>query len=197
MEKRLKMEVIRSYENYGDYLLHQKEKSLDPKRVNKWLSEEWEPKVKMFKAVFSRNKQYLKINGKALGICARTGQEILALQELGMDAIGVDIAPHPPLVIQGDAHDLPFEDSIFDFVFSNSFDHSIYPDKFLSEMQRVLKSGGYGILHLQLTKNVDNYAENIILDDSPVIELLKFSEVIKREKLSDSCYNREIVFIKK
>lgn len=191
------MKVLRDYKNYEDYIRHQKEKSLDPKRVEKWLNEEWTPKVKMFKEIFDSNKEYLKKDGKALGICARTGQEIVALQELGMDAIGIDIAPHPPLVVQGDAHDLSFEDGEFDFVFSNSFDHSIYPDKFLSEMQRVLKSGGYGLLHLQLTKNVDNYAENVIVEDNGVVDLLNNSEVVKRENIKGACYNREIVFRKK
>jgi len=191
------MKVLRDYKNYEDYIRHQKEKSLDPKRVEKWLNEEWTPKVKMFKEIFDSNKEYLKKDGKALGICARTGQEIVALQELGMDAIGIDIAPHPPLVVQGDAHDLSFEDGEFDFVFSNSFDHSIYPDKFLSEMQRVLKSGGYGLLHLQLTKSVDNYAENVIVEDNGVVDLLNNSEVVKRENIKGACYNREIVFRKK
>ena len=134
--------------------------------------------------------------GKALGICARTGQEVVALNNLGLDAIGVDIAPHPPLVIEGDAHDLPFEDNEFDFVFSNSFDHSIYPAKFISEMERVLKPGGYGLLHLQLTKKVDDYAENIITSEDPVISLLTDSKVCKNKNIKGSCYNKELVFEK-
>ena len=190
------MKIVREYSSYEDYIDHQKEKSLDSKRVKKWLNEEWDQKIRMFTKIFKRNKEFLTDGGKALGICARTGQEIVALKNLGMDSIGVDIAPHPPLVIQGDAHDLPFEDNEFDFVFSNSFDHSIYPDKFLSEMQRVLKPNGFGLLHLQLTESVDNYAENIIVDSSSVKDLLKDSTVVKEEKLRRSCYNREIVFRK-
>jgi len=190
------MKVIRDYDNYEDYVAHQKEKSLDPKRVEKWLNEEWKPKVRMFTQIFQRNNEYLTEGGKALGICARTGQEIAALKDLGMEAIGVDIAPHPPLVIKGDAHDLSFEDGEFDFAFSNSLDHSIYPEKFLSEMQRVLKSGGYGLLHLQLTENVDNYAENVIVSDQSVIDLLDCSEIVKSEKIPDINYNREIIFRK-
>jgi SAM-dependent methyltransferase len=190
------MKIVREYSSYEDYIDHQKEKSLDSKRVKKWLNEEWDQKIRMFTKIFKKNKEFLTDGGKALGICARTGQEIVALENLGMDAIGVDIAPHPPLVIQGDAHDLPFEDNEFDFVFSNSFDHSIYPDKFLSEMQRVLKPNGYGLLHLQLTKTVDDYAENIIVNSSSVKDLLDNSTVVKEEKLRRSCYNREIVFKK-
>ena len=150
----------------------------------------------MFYNHFKRNEKYLTEKGMALGVCARTGQEIEALKQLGMDAIGVDIVPYPPLVILGDAHNLPFEDNTFDFVFSNSLDHSIYPVLFLGEMRRVLKKGGYGMLHLQITNEVDGYAENILLDDKPVIELLSNVEIIKNKELKDICYHREIVFKK-
>jgi SAM-dependent methyltransferase len=190
------MKVTREYEDYQLYLDHQKEKSDDPKRVKKWLNEEWDQKIKMFTKIFESNSAYLTAGGKALGICARTGQEVVALNNLGLDAIGVDIAPHPPLVIEGDAHDLPFEDNEFDFVFSNSFDHSIYPAKFISEMERVLKPGGYGLLHLQLTKKVDDYAENIITSEDPVISLLTDSKVCKNKNIKGSCYNKELVFEK-
>jgi len=190
------MNVSREYEDYQRYLDHQKEKSEDPKRVKKWLNEEWNQKIDMFTKIFKKNEEYLTDGGKALGVCARTGQEVVALNNLGMDAIGIDIAPHPPLVIEGDAHNIPFEDDEFDFVFSNSFDHSIYPDKFVSEMERVLKPGGYGLLHLQLTKKVDNYAENIITSEAPVIALLTNSIICKNEDLKRQCYNKEIVFRK-
>jgi len=187
------MKIIRDYNNYQTYLDHQKVKSLNPKRIETWLKE-WEPKVEMFTDHFKRNEKYL--GGKALGICARTGQEIAAMKILGMDAIGIDIVDYPPLVIKGDAHDLPFKDNEFDFVFSNSLDHSIYPETFLKEMQRVLKVGGYGLLHLQLTEDVDKYAENIILNDKSVIELLTDVEIIKVRTIKDICYNKEIVFKK-
>ena len=91
---------------------------------------------------------------------------------------------------------LPFEDNEFDFVFSNSFDHSIYPAKFISEMERVLKPGGYGLLHLQLTKKVDDYAENIITSEDPVISLLTDSKVCKNKNIKGSCYIKELVFEK-
>jgi len=190
------MKVIREYDDYNNYLEHQKEKSLDPARIEKWKGKEWEPKVEMFTKIFQRNEEYLTKGGRALGICARTGQEIVALQNLGMDAIGIDIAPHPPLVIQGDAHDLSFEDEEFDFVFSNSFDHSIYPEKFLSEMQRVLKQGGYGLLHVSLSEGVDDYAENIIVDLQPILDLLIYCDICETRIIKRTSYNRELVFKK-
>ena len=186
------MKIIRDYNNYQTYLDHQKVKSLNPKRIETWFKE-WEPKVKMFTKHFQRNKKYL--GKKALGICARTGQEIEAMNNLGMDAIGIDIVPYPPLVIKGDAHDLPFPDNTFDFVFSNSLDHSIYPEVFLKEMKRVLKVGGYGLLHLQLMGEVDEFAENIITDTDSVIKLLN-CEIVENRNINDICYNKEIVFQK-
>ena len=190
------MQIIRDYNNYEDYLKHQKEKSLNAEWIEKWLGELWQPKVKMFLSHFKRNKDYLTKGGRALGVCARTGQEIEALNELGMSAIGIDIVPYPPLVIFGDAHELPFENKEFDFVFSNSLDHSIYPKLFLSEMLRVLKPNGYGMLHLQITGQVDGYAENRLLNNRSVIELLKPSKIVENREIKDNCYNREIVFKK-
>lgn len=184
------MLIIREYSDYNDYLNHQKEKTLIRQ---KQLLREWESKIMMFIGHFDRNKTYIK--GRALGVCARTGQEVEALNRMGCDAIGVDIVPHPPLVIKGDAHKLPFNDNEFDFVFSNSLDHSIYPEVFLSEIKRVLKPGGYGMLHLQLTKDVDIYAENIILNHKEVVNLLD-AEIVEARDIEDICYNKEIIFKK-
>ena len=77
---------------------------------------------------------------KCLCFGARTGQEVVALNEIGMEAKGIDIVPQEPYVIKGDIHDAPFVDDTFDFVFTNIVDHSIYPQKFMSEIERVLKS---------------------------------------------------------
>ena len=188
------MKIIRKYNNYQQYLDHQKEKSLNTKRIKKWLNEDWQPKVDMFLKHFKRNQEY--ISGKALCICARTGQEVDALNQLGIDAIGIDIVAYPPLVIEADAHDLPFMGNTFDFVFSNSLDHSIYPSKFLSEMKRVLKPSGFGLLHLQITDEVDIYAENIIFNTESVIDRLTSSKIIENRQIKDIWYNREIIFKK-
>ena len=189
------MQIIRKYNNYQKYLNHQKEKSLNPKRIENWLNGEWQSKVDMFTDHFKRNEKYLN-GGKALGVCARTGQEIEALNLLGMDAIGIDIVPYPPQVVYGDAHQLPFKDRQFDFVFSNSLDHSIYPKVFLNEIKRVLKTGGFGMLHLQVTKQVDLYAENIILDERDVLDTMTYEKIVENREIEDICYNREIIFKK-
>ncbi len=99
---------------------------------------------------------------------------------MGSDAIGIDICPHPPHVIEADMHDLPFEDETFDFIFSNVFDHALYPEKKVSEIERVLKKGGKVVLHIQEegtnSTPLDVYAEtevdNIYLD---IITMFKIS----------------------
>ena len=44
-----------------------------------------------------------------------------------------------PLVELGDMHNLKYDDKTFNFVFSNILDHSLYPQKSISEIERVLK----------------------------------------------------------
>ena len=41
-----------------------------------------------------------------------------------------------------DLHNLKQSDSSFDLIFTNIFDHSLYPQKFCYEMERVCKPGG-------------------------------------------------------
>ena len=190
------MKVLRKYDKYKDYIAHQKVKSTNKDWRRRWLTSEWDSKVQMFYSHFKRVKKYLKPQGRALGICARTGQEIEALNRLGMYAIGVDIVPQPPLVELGDAHHLPHNCNTFDFVFSNSLDHSIYPEVFLNEMRRVLKTTGFGMLHLQLTEEVDAYAENIVVDPDTVIEKMNNVKIYESRPLEDKTYNWEIIFKK-
>ena len=193
------MKTVRSYSDYDDYKKHQKKKTLDPVRREKWLGAEWQEKITMFTELFKRVQDVFNEGDRALCLCARTGQEVVALNDMGLDAIGVDLVEAPPLVIEGDIHDLPFEDNTFDFAFCNSFDHSLYPDKFLEEMQRVLKPGGHGLLHLQLMSNPDQYAENIITTADPVINRLTKCEMVKSRSLNGvphATYHWELLFRK-
>ncbi|KAG0628964.1 hypothetical protein M758_1G066600 [Ceratodon purpureus] len=80
---------------------------------------------------------------KVMCIGARLGQEVVAFQEIGVaDAIGIDLVPAPPLVIHGDIRHHPFPDSTFGFEFSNVFDHALFPQRFVSEIERTLKPSG-------------------------------------------------------
>ncbi len=169
----------REYKDYQEYIDHQKEKTEDPTKREKWLNEEWEYKINAFKKIFDLD--VLKECKTALCVCARMGQEVVALREIGIDAVGIDLVPHPPLVIEGDMHDLKFEDNSFDFVFSNSFDHSLYPEKFISEIERVASK----YIYLQLQDNViqDYYTATQIKDIKEVLDLFKDVHIIKSENI--------------
>jgi len=171
------------YNTYQDYLDHQKEKTLDPQRREKWLGKEWESKLTGFNEVFQRHSDVLKTCRKAICIGARTGQEVKALRDLGIDAIGIDLVPHPPLVIEGDMHNIPFEDGSFDFAFSNCFDHSLHPDRFISEMERVTKPGGHALIQLQIGVSQDKYTETKVKSSSQVTKLFKQSKIVEDKQI--------------
>lgn len=162
---------MKKYNRYEDYIEFQKTKTLDPARRKKWLNEEWDSKISGFEAEFRRHGSLLKSTDKVLCLGARTGQEVVALKNLGIkDVIGIDIVPHEPHVILGDMHNLQFGEATFDFVYSNVIDHSIDPAKMLSEIERVLKIGGRALIQIQLGINQDEYTEFKI--ENPVHDIL-------------------------
>ena len=88
---------MKEYKDYESYINHQKEKTLDSTRREKWLGEEWRLKIDGFKQEFSKLKNFLTPDKKCLCLGSRTGQEVVALKEIGVkEAIGLDIVPHKP-----------------------------------------------------------------------------------------------------
>ena len=176
----LKRKIGEDYKTYEDYINHQKIKTTNPKKRKKWLGKEWQWKIDVFTDNFSRLKSVgLKKNSKCLCLGARTGQEVVALNNLGYNAIGIDIVPYEKAnVFLGDIHNLDYENNSFDFAFTNIFDHSIYPDKFVQETERVLKSGGLALFQLQLNCKSDEFCENEISTGKSVINLFQKSHVI-------------------
>jgi SAM-dependent methyltransferase len=153
--------VIRKYDSYSDYVEFQKTKTNDPVRRKKWLNEEWDLKLSGFIKEFSKIKEagYIKNGMQALCLGARTGQEVVALQSLGLVAIGIDLVPQEPYVVEGDIHDLKYNDDSFDFVYTNIIDHTIHPDVMMKEAERVLKPGGYLMIQMQAGIHQDEYTE--------------------------------------
>ena len=187
------------YDNYQKYLDHQKEKTTDPERIKKWMNEEWTIKYEGFKEIFERNKQFLidKMNAICLG--ARTGQEVKVLRDIGMNAIGIDLVAFPPYTITGDIHNLEQQDSSYDFVFTNIFDHSLYPEKFCFEMERICESSGIIMIHIQLGIDGDKYSENVIKNPDFIINNFKNSEICQSKSIKNSFdgMNWELIFKKK
>jgi len=175
---------LKSYRDYDDYIIHQKSKANhgSPLR-NRLLGELWEPDCEGFRLNFAPYKDILSTCKNALCLGARTGQEVAVLKELELDALGIDLVDNPPLVIEGDVHNLKFEDASYDFIFSNIFDHVLHPDKFVSEIKRVLKPGGYCLLHLSILDRDDAHSANVLHSADVVIELFKDIEIVTNKKL--------------
>ena len=139
------------HSSYEDYIQHQKSKADygTPLR-QRLLTDLWESDCDGFRLNFKPYHDIISKCKNALCLGARTGQEVFVLNELGIDAIGIDLVATPPLVISGDVHNLEFENESYDFIFSNIFDHVLYPEKFISEIERVLKPNGHCLLHLSI-----------------------------------------------
>ena len=175
----------RIYTDYEEYLNLQKEKSTDPERVEKWLNEEWLFKLDGFKEIFKRNEEFLKGKQQAVCLGSRTGQEVAALLEIIPNVIGIDLVPFPPYTIEGDIHSINYKDDEFDFVFTNIFDHALYPHIFCNEIQRVCRPGGVIILHLQLRKLGDHFAENVVYTSDSILRLFDSVKVLRSRKIQN------------
>ena len=182
----------RKYKNYQHYLDHQREK-LSTKMEH--FQGKFEHRVKNFikrLAVVSPN-----IPGKkVLCLAARLGEEVVAFRELGYtEAIGIDLNPGPDneYVIEGDFHDIPFEDEQFDGIYCNCLDHARDLRKVSQECARVMKPNGLLVLDVPFAQPYKdhNYKKNIkkknkyealIWDtlDDVLNNFSEFSEVYKK-----------------
>ena len=198
--KRKNLWRVKDFENYQNYISFQKEKTLDQERRQKWLNDEWDTKVDFFINIFKNifKEINLKNGRKCLCIGARTGQEVYALQNLGYSAIGIDIVECKPLVEEGDMHNLKYSNSSFDFIFCNILDHSLYPEKSISEMERVLKKDGFSFLQITVGEATDKYGVTEIQSDKAITKLLKKSEIILSRSIKhySIAQNWEIIFKK-
>jgi len=89
------------------------------------------------------------LSGKSvLCIAARLGTEVRVFWEYGCFAVGIDLNPGgiSETVLKGDFHKLLFPQNCVDVVYTNSFDHALYPDGFLVGIRQVLKPDGSFIL---------------------------------------------------
>lgn len=126
------------------------------------------------------------------------GQEVEAMKRIGVsDSIGMDLVPSPPLVVAGDFHKQPFMNETFDFEFSNVFDHALYPQKFVGEIERTLKPGGVCVLHVTVSRKTDKYSANDLYSIEPLKKLFKQSELVHVRTIDGFGLDTEVVFRKK
>uniref|UniRef100_A0A803KQF6 Methyltransferase type 11 domain-containing protein n=1 Tax=Chenopodium quinoa TaxID=63459 RepID=A0A803KQF6_CHEQI len=106
------------------------------------------------------------------------------------------MVPYPPLVVFGDFHSQPFDDEVFDFEFSNVFDHALFPEKFVKEIERTLKVGGICVLHVAVSKRADKYSANDLFSVDPLVKLFKHSQVVYVRGIDGFGLDTEVVFRK-
>lgn len=159
------------YDNYGQYTRHQIEKTADPQRIARWLGPEWDVKVQGFSEIFQSYAGQLQGKQNAICLGSRVGQEVKALRDMGLQAIGVDLVPFAPYTVQGDIHDLKYPDASFDLIFTNIFDHALYPEVFCREMRRLCRPQGLILLRLQLGDIADDYTETLIRHPQHVLDM--------------------------
>ena len=194
-----KIIYFNKYNNYSDYLDHQRKKTTNPDKIKVWLGEEWDIKYYGFLELFKKNKKFIENKKNALCLGSRTGQEVKSLIDLGIDAKGIDLVPFPPYTIEGDIHNINIPDNSIDLIFTNIVDHSLYPKKFCSEMERISNSKGIIIIHLQRGIDGDIYSENLIRDPEEIISYFKNFKLVENRKIKNSfdLMNWEIILEKK
>ncbi|KAG5604856.1 hypothetical protein H5410_026348 [Solanum commersonii] len=193
------LKIRPGYSTYDSYIKKQLNKTLNPKLRKIWTTRDWDRKIQVFSKFFGelRNGNLLSDSSKVLCIGARMGQEVEALKRVGVsNSVGMDLVPYPPLVVKGDFHNQPFDDEIFDLEFSNVFDHALFPEKFVSEIERTLKTGGVCVLHVSLSKRADKYSANDLFSVEPLKKLFKRSELVHTRTVDGFGLDTEVVFRK-
>ncbi|OIW00370.1 hypothetical protein TanjilG_05720 [Lupinus angustifolius] len=188
------------YTSYENYIQRQLNKTLNPKLRKIWTTRDWNRKIPVFARFFEelKEKNLLHNTSKALCIGARVGQEVEALRRIGVnDSVGIDLVPYPPLVVKGDFHNQPFANDTFDFEFSNVFDHALYPNKFVGEIERTLKPKGVCVLHVALSRRADKYSANDLFSVEPLVEMFKNSDLVHVRSVDGFGLDTEVVFRKK
>jgi len=194
-----KIIYLNKYNKYSDYLNHQKNKTTNPEKIKLWIGQEWSVKYEGFLELFKRNEKYLLNKKNAICLGSRTGQEVKSLIDLGIEAKGIDLVPFPPYTIEGDIHNIDIPDNSIDLIFTNIVDHSLYPAKFCSEMERICKPQGNIIIHLQRGIDGDIYSENMIRDPEVIISYFKKFKLCENRRIKNSfdLMNWEIILEKK
>ncbi|KAF5757670.1 putative methyltransferase type 11, S-adenosyl-L-methionine-dependent methyltransferase [Helianthus annuus] len=194
------LKIRPGYTSYDNYIHHQLHKTTNPKLRQIWTTRDWDRKIRVFSQFFSdlKDKKLISNSSKSLCVGARVGQEVEALKRVGVwDSIGLDLVPYPPLVIRGDFHYQPFDDETFDFEFSNVFDHALYPEKFVGEIQRTLKVDGVCVLHVALRRRSDKYSANDLYSVEPLVKLFDGSDFVYSRRVDGFGLDTEVVFRKR
>ena len=142
---------VRNYADYQSYLEHQSSKF---KTMETRLEVSFDRRANDFFNGFRKHEFLEGLTVICLG--SRDGAEVHALRKMGLLAVGVDIK-YPEgseFTHYGDFHDIPYPDGVFGAAYTNCLDHIHSPQKFLSEIRRVLTGDGLLIVDMTLGDGV-------------------------------------------
>ena len=142
---------VRNYADYQSYLEHQSSKF---KTMETRLEVSFDRRANDFFNGFRKHEFLEGLTVICLG--SRDGAEVHALRKMGLLAVGVDIK-YPEgseFTHFGDFHDIPYPDGVFGAAYTNCLDHIHSPQKFLSEIRRVLTGDGLLIVDMTLGDGV-------------------------------------------
>ncbi|KAK4377048.1 hypothetical protein RND71_003344 [Anisodus tanguticus] len=110
-----------------------------------WFTKAWIRTVQSFTIQFqSLHAQNLFSNNtRILVISARAGHSVINLNNMGVNDIsGIEVIESPPLVGRADPHNLPFFNKVFDIGFSPYLERTLFPARYVGEMERTVRDGG-------------------------------------------------------
>ncbi|XP_068634441.1 uncharacterized protein [Aristolochia californica] len=154
--------------------------TLDPALRDLWTSREWRKTVDYYASIFQDliGMGFLSPASKALCIETPTGQDVLALREVGVsDAVGIYKKSSQPLVIKGNSSHHPFYDETFDFIFAGGgiVDRTAQMETFAAEIGRTLKPEGFAVIQTASTK--DMYSLNSFVNMFNCCRLIRSFEI--------------------
>ncbi|XP_071701093.1 uncharacterized protein [Rutidosis leptorrhynchoides] len=127
--------------------------TVDHKNHRLWSTNTWRKSVSSFTSLFINLQTLTNISNHthSLIMSAGGGQAVMAMHQIGVvDVTGVEVIDSPPLVSRADPHNLPFFDSVFGLGFSVELDQALFPDRYVSEMERTVSVGGVIVVCVQV-----------------------------------------------
>ncbi|KAG7617456.1 S-adenosyl-L-methionine-dependent methyltransferase [Arabidopsis thaliana x Arabidopsis arenosa] len=116
----------------------------------------------------------------------------MALSQIGLsDVTAVELVDSIPLVKRADPHNLPFFDRVFDFVFTAHLVEVLFPWRFVEEMERTVRRGGFCVVAVDECSGDDVRDIAKFFHNSKVVDVANVTlERVKRTsilfKLQDS-----------
>ncbi|VYS64018.1 unnamed protein product [Arabidopsis thaliana] len=175
----------------GTMLMHL---PLPKKNARIWFSGAWKSRLSSFSTYFLRFRDlgFIQNHTKALCLSDGAGHAPMALSQIGLsDVTAVELVDSIPFVKRADPHNLPFFDRVFDFVFTAHLVEALFPWRFVEEMERTVRRGGFCVVAVDECSGDDVRDIARFFHNSKVVDVANVTlERVKRTsilfKLQDS-----------